>query len=150
LRLNEFHFLWLHLRWLPRGSGLFVSSLLPRRRRGVRRAAVRRHAVRAAPRADPRSEVNGARRWLNLGFSFQPSEFLKPAFAVGLAWILAWRVRDPNLPVIPIATAMMGVVAALLMVQPDFGATMLFGGVWFVLVLLSGLPCSGSLSPSPA
>jgi cell division protein FtsW len=29
------------------------------------------------------SEVNGARRWLNLGISLQPSEFLKPAFAIG-------------------------------------------------------------------
>ena len=34
----------------------------------------------------------------------------------------------------------MAVIGALLMLQPDFGATMLFGGVWFVLVLLSGLP----------
>ena len=85
-------------------------------------------------------EVNGAKRWINLGFSFQPSEFLKPAFAIGVAWVLSWRVRDPNLPVISIATGLMGVVAALLMIQPDFGATMLFGGVWFVLVLLSGLP----------
>ena len=85
-------------------------------------------------------EVNGARRWVNLGFSFQPSEFLKPAFAIGVAWVLSWRLRDPNLPVIPIATGLMAVVAALLMIQPDFGATILFGGVWFVLVLLSGLP----------
>jgi cell division protein FtsW len=35
------------------------------------------------------SEVNGARRWLNVGLSLQPSEFLKPAFAIALAWILS-------------------------------------------------------------
>jgi cell division protein FtsW len=85
------------------------------------------------------SEVNGARRWLNLGISLQPSEFLKPAFAIALAWILAWRVRDPNLPVIGITIGIMGLVGALLMLQPDFGSTILFAGVWFVLVLLSGL-----------
>jgi cell division protein FtsW len=85
------------------------------------------------------SEVNGARRWLNLGVSLQPSEFLKPAFAIGLAWILAWRVRDPNLPVITISVGLMGLIAGLLMLQPDFGSTILFGAVWFVLVLLSGL-----------
>jgi cell division protein FtsW len=86
------------------------------------------------------TEVNGARRWLNLGISLQPSEFLKPAFAIGLAWILSWKVRDPKLPVIAVATCVMGLVAVLLMAQPDFGSTILFGGVWFVLVLLSGLP----------
>jgi cell division protein FtsW len=85
------------------------------------------------------SEVNGARRWLHLGVSLQPSEFLKPAFAIGIAWILSWRIRDPNLPVMGISIAIMGVVAALLMLQPDLGATILFAGVWIVLVLLSGL-----------
>jgi cell division protein FtsW len=85
-------------------------------------------------------EVNGAKRWLDFGFRFQPSEFLKPAFAIALAWILSLRVRDPHLPVIELATGGMVVVAALLMMQPDFGSTILFGGVWFVLVLLSGLP----------
>jgi cell division protein FtsW len=85
------------------------------------------------------SEVNGARRWLNIGVSLQPSEFLKPAFAIMLAWILSWRLRDPNLPVVPISVGLMGLIAALLMFQPDFGSTILFGGVWFVLVLLSGL-----------
>ncbi len=55
------------------------------------------------------AEVNGAKRWLHVGLSFQPSEFLKPAFAITLAWILSWRVRDPNLPVIQIATGLLGV-----------------------------------------
>ncbi len=86
------------------------------------------------------SEVNGARRWLNLGISLQPSEFLKPAYAIAMAWILSWRLRDPKLPVITISGALMVLVSALLMLQPDFGSTVLFVGVWFVLVLLSGLP----------
>ncbi len=86
------------------------------------------------------AEVNGARRWLKLGLTVQPSEFLKPAFAIGIAWILSWRVRDPNLPVIGISAAVMALVGVLLMLQPDFGSTILFAGVWFVLVLLSGIP----------
>jgi len=85
-------------------------------------------------------EKNGARRWLDVGMSLQPSEFLKPGFAILLAWMLSWRVRDPDLPVVVYATVTMGVVAALLMMQPNLGATILFGGVWFVLVLLSGVP----------
>jgi cell division protein FtsW len=85
------------------------------------------------------SEVNGARRWLNFGISLQPSEFLKPAFAIGLAWILSWRLRDPEMPVIGISVGIMALVSGLLMLQPDLGSTVLFGGVWFVLVLLSGI-----------
>ncbi len=84
--------------------------------------------------------VKGSRRWLNLGMSFQPSEFLKPAYAILMAWILSWRLRDPNLPVIAISTGLMIVVAALLLMEPDFGSTVLFAGVWFVLVMLSGMP----------
>ncbi|QGN55572.1 FtsW/RodA/SpoVE family cell cycle protein [Novosphingobium sp. Gsoil 351] len=142
VKLDDLHFLWIHLRWLSLGLIALVGcSLMPKE--AARRVAVLMcGAMLAALLLVPiiGHEVNGAKRWINLGFSFQPSEFLKPAFAVGVAWVLSWRVRDPNLPVIPIATGLMGVVAALLMIQPDFGATMLFGGVWFVLVLLSGLP----------
>ena len=142
VKLDDLHFLWIHLRWLGLGLiALVACSLLPKdaaRRVAVLLCGAMLAALLLVPLIG--HEVNGAKRWINLGFSLQPSEFLKPAFAIGVAWILSWRVRDPNLPVIPIATVLMGVVAALLMIQPDFGATMLFGGVWFVLVLLSGLP----------
>jgi cell division protein FtsW len=141
-KLDDLHFLWLHLEFLSLGLvAMFACSLLPKE--AARRAAVllcgaMLLALLAVPLIG--HEVNGAKRWINLGVAFQPSEFLKPAFAVGIAWVLSWRVRDPNLPVIAIATGLMALVAALLMIQPDFGATMLFGGVWFVLVLMSGLP----------
>ena len=142
VQIADLHFLWLHLKWLTVGLVALVGcSLLPKdaaRRLAVLLCGAMLAALLLVPLIG--HEVNGARRWINLGFSFQPSEFLKPAFAIGVAWVLSWRVRDPNLPVIPIATGLMGLVAALLMIQPDFGATMLFGGVWFVLVLLSGLP----------
>ena len=141
-RLDELYFLWPHLKWLSAGLlAMFVASLLPReiaRRAGIVLCGAMLVALLLVPLIG--FDVNGARRWINLGFSFQPSEFLKPAFAIGLAWILAWRVRDPHLPVVAVSIALMALIAVLLMVQPDFGATMLFGGVWFVLVLLSGLP----------
>ncbi|WP_299191527.1 putative peptidoglycan glycosyltransferase FtsW [uncultured Erythrobacter sp.] len=84
-------------------------------------------------------EKNGARRWLDLGISLQPSEFLKPGFAILLAWVLSWRLRDSSLPVVAYSTLTMALIGALLMLQPNLGATILFGGVWFVLVLLSGV-----------
>ena len=140
--LGEFHFLWLHLRWLALGLVALVACSLLSKDQARRFAIVICAAMLVALVLVPLvgTNVNGAKRWLNLGISLQPSEFLKPAFAIGLAWVLSWRVRDPNLPVIPISLGLMAVIGALLMLQPDFGATMLFGGVWFVLVLLSGLP----------
>jgi len=139
--LPDLYFFWLHLRWLAVGFGaMFFGSLLPKesaRRIAIVLAAAMIVALLLVPLVG--SEVKGARRWLWIGFSLQPSEFLKPGFAIAIAWILSWRVRDPNLPVIPLSALLLGLVAALLMMQPDFGSTMLFGGVWFVLVLLSGL-----------
>ncbi|MEO1490219.1 MAG: FtsW/RodA/SpoVE family cell cycle protein, partial [Pseudomonadota bacterium] len=57
-------------------------------------------------------EKKGATRWLNVGMSLQPSEFLKPGFAVALAWILSWRLRDPHLPVLLYASAITALIAA--------------------------------------
>lgn len=139
--LPDLYFFWLHLRWLAVGMfAMFGASLLPResaRRIAILLAGAMIVALLLVPLVG--SEVKGARRWLWIGFSLQPSEFLKPGFAIAIAWILSWRVRDPNLPVIPLSAGLLCLVAALLMMQPDFGSTMLFGGVWFVLVLLSGL-----------
>jgi len=49
------------------------------------------------------------------------------------------RLRDPNWPVLAVVTGIMALIAGLLMLQPNLGATILFAGVWFVLVLLSGV-----------
>ncbi len=140
-KLHDLHFLRLHLQWLAVGlPALFITSLLPKdvaRRVAVVMFAAMLAALFAVPVLG--STVNGAKRWLDLGFSFQPSEFLKPAFAVFMAWILSWRVRDPNLPVISLSFCLMLLIGILLMMQPDFGSTVLFSGVWFIMVLLSGL-----------
>ncbi len=139
--LGDLHFFVLHIRWQLMGLAvMFGASFLTKdmaRRLGIVLGFAMLVGLLLVPIVG--SEVNGARRWLNLGVSLQPSEFLKPAFAIGLAWILAWRVRDPNLPVVAISVGLMGLIAGLLMLQPDFGSTILFGAVWFVLVLLSGL-----------
>ncbi|MBW8784064.1 MAG: cell division protein FtsW [Novosphingobium sp.] len=142
VKLDDLHFFVLHVRWQALGlATMFGASLLSKesaRRAGILLGFAMLIALMLVPVVG--TSVNGAKRWLNLGISLQPSEFLKPAFAIGLAWILSWRVRDPNLPVLKISMGIMGLVAVLLMVQPDFGSTILFAAVWFVLALLSGLP----------
>ncbi|KPF93890.1 cell division protein FtsW [Novosphingobium sp. AAP83] len=140
--LGDLYFFWIHLRWVMVGLiAMFFASVLPKeaaRRGAIILAGAMILALVLVPLLG--SEVKGAKRWLWIGFSLQPSEFLKPGFAIAIAWILSWRVRDPNIPVIGITIGIMVLVGMLLMAQPDFGSTVLFGGVWFVLALLSGLP----------
>ncbi|TXC62703.1 FtsW/RodA/SpoVE family cell cycle protein [Sphingosinicella ginsenosidimutans] len=86
-------------------------------------------------------EVNGARRWIWLGFTqFQPSEFLKPLFIVSIAWLLSLKEKDQSLPIVPLTAACTGIVAVLLMMQPNFGETIIFVSAWVLLLLLSGAP----------
>lgn len=141
VRLDDLHFFYIHLRWQVLGLiALFGASMLSRetaRRTGILLGFAMLIGLFLVPLIG--TNVNGARRWLNLGASLQPSEFLKPAYAIGMAWILSWRVRDPNLPVIAMSSAVMVLILALLMLQPDFGSAVLFAGVWCVLVLMSGI-----------
>lgn len=140
-RLPELYFYWQHLVWQILGiSAMIGASMLSKenaRRVGVVLAVAMFVALLAVPILG--SEVNGSKRWIDLGVRFQPSEFLKPGFAIFLAWILSWRLRDPNIPVLGLASCCLGLVAVLLMLQPNLGDTILFGGVWFVLVLLAGV-----------
>ena len=85
-------------------------------------------------------EVNGARRWIGIGFGqIQPSEFLKPFFVVSLAWLLSLKAKDRSLPVVPLSGLLTALVAAALMKQPDFGQTIIFCLMWMALLLLSGV-----------
>jgi cell division protein FtsW len=87
------------------------------------------------------SEVNGAKRWLGVGFAqFQPSEFLKPMFIVSIAWLLSLKAEDESLPVVPLSGIVTGLIALLLMKQPNFGETVIFASVWVLLLTLSGAP----------
>ena len=86
-------------------------------------------------------EVKGARRWVNLaGISIQPSEFMKPAFVVVCAWLFCERGRGGEMPGNFLARLLFATVAALLVLQPDLGQTMLTTGTWGAMFFLAGLP----------
>jgi cell division protein FtsW len=88
-------------------------------------------------------EVNGSQRWIGPGFAgLQPSEFLKPFFAVMMAWIISWRLKDPGLPVLVLTSIATGLVCFFLLIQPDLGQTILFMGTWFALMMVAGVPAS--------
>ena len=85
-------------------------------------------------------EIKGASRWISLGgFTFQPSEFVKPCFAVVAAWMFAEYRQSENFPGHAIASVLLLVVVALLLLQPDFGMAVTVAAVWFVQFFLAGL-----------
>ena len=143
VKLDDMRFFALHLRWQVIGlMVMFGAAQLTReqaRRAGILLGGAMLVALMLVPVVG--TNVNGAKRWLGVGAaSLQPSEFMKPAFAILLAWIISWRQRDPRMPVMALCIALTGLISVLLMAQPDFGSTVLFVSVAFVLLLLAGLP----------
>ncbi len=85
-------------------------------------------------------EVKGARRWLMIaGITIQPSEFIKPAFVVLAAWLFAESGKRPEMPAQLLAIGLLASVMLPLVLQPDFGQTMLLTLVWGTLFFLAGL-----------
>jgi cell division protein FtsW len=86
------------------------------------------------------AEVKGARRWLAFaGASIQPSEFLKPAFVILCAWAFSEGSRRSDLPGTPLALLLLPLTIVPLLLQPDFGQTMLVTLVWAGLFFVAGL-----------
>lgn len=82
----------------------------------------------------------GAQRWLNLGlFRFQPSELLKLALPMLLAWYFSDRPLPPKLRQIGLATLFILLPAALVAKQPDLGTAILIAGAGFCVLLLAGI-----------
>ncbi|MCE2951440.1 MAG: FtsW/RodA/SpoVE family cell cycle protein [Alphaproteobacteria bacterium] len=86
-------------------------------------------------------EIKGAKRWLSVvGFSFQPSEFVKPVLTVLVAWMLAESKKSKGFPGYLAALVMYTLVVGLLLLQPDMGMIILLTAVTFLQFFLAGLP----------
>jgi cell division protein FtsW len=86
------------------------------------------------------TEIKGAKRWVYVaGLSIQPSEFVKPAFAVVSAWMFSTQRQNPGIPGNFIAILLYAVVAAMLVAQPDIGMVVVVSAVWFMQFFLAGL-----------
>lgn len=85
------------------------------------------------------SEVNGAKRWLDLGvMTVQPSEFAKPGFVIAAAWMMAEGSRDKTFPGGLISLALYFLFSGLLLAQPDVGQWILVTGVWALMFFIAG------------
>lgn len=91
-------------------------------------------------------EIKGARRWIAFPFmSIQPSEFLKPCFAVTTAWLLTEgrRLRGAARRVYPghlAAFLVLGMIVLLLKSQPDIGMLSVILCVFLTQLFVDGLP----------
>ncbi len=86
-------------------------------------------------------EVKGAKRWINLGgFSLQASEFVKPVLAVISAWMMSEKLRNPTFPGISMSFLFMSMYVFLLILQPDFGMTIVTVATWGCQLFVAGIP----------
>jgi cell division protein FtsW len=142
LGLEPFYFVNRHVLYLiPAIAVLLVTSFLPSRQ--IRRLALVMFFVSLGLVVATilfGAEVKGARRWIVLlGVNIQPSEFLKPAFVILIAWLFGESARKPEMPTNTIALVLLLMVVVALVMQPDFGQTMLVSLVWGALFFLAGM-----------
>jgi cell division protein FtsW len=142
LGVDPFYFVHRHMMYLvPAAAVLLATSFLSPR--SIRRIAlivfiVSFLMVLATPFIG--AEVKGARRWIVLmGVNIQPSEFLKPAFVILIAWLFAESAKKPEVPANTLALVMLGITVTALVRQPDFGQTMLIALVWGALFFMAGM-----------
>jgi cell division protein FtsW len=142
LGLEPFYFVNRHVLYLVPAIGiLLATSFLPLRH--IRRIALLvfiASLVLMALTLVYGVEVKGARRWLViLGVNTQPSEFLKPAFVILIAWLFGESARRPEMPANTIAFGLLLISVVALVLQPDFGQTMLLALVWCILFFVAGM-----------
>lgn len=139
---GEYHFIIRHLILLgPALVILLATSLLDKQM--VWRAAVCALAgglVAMVLVLAIGSEVKGATRWLPIfGFSLQPSEFVKPAFIIVAAWLIARQKEVPSFAGQKWAFGLFALVISLLLMQPDLGMSIVVSGCFLGLIFLAGL-----------
>jgi len=86
-------------------------------------------------------KVKGSQRWIDIPglFRFQPSELMKIAVPMAVAWYLQQRVLPPSFKHTMFSLLIIGVPAFLIGVEPDLGTSILVTGAGVAVLLLAGL-----------
>ncbi len=86
-------------------------------------------------------EIKGAQRWIHVfGFSLQPSEFVKPAFAILAAWMMSMQKEKQGFPGNAVTAGLYVLTVTLLLMQPDLGMTVIVTSIWAAQIFLAGFP----------
>jgi cell division protein FtsW len=142
LGLDPFYFVDRHIMYLIPAVGVLIATsfLSPRH---IRRLALIVFIVSFAlvvATLFVGAEVKGARRWIILaGVNIQPSEFVKPSFVILISWLFAESSRKSDVPATTFSLALLLAVLGVLVMQPDFGQTMLIALVWCALFYITGM-----------
>ncbi len=84
--------------------------------------------------------AKGAQRWLSLGFiRFQPSEVMKVAMPLAVAWWLSKRALPPNAKSLLVAALMVVVPSVLILQQPDLGTSLLVATSGLAVIYMAGI-----------
>ena len=85
-------------------------------------------------------ETNGATRWLNFfGFTIQPSEFMKPCFAVFNAWLLSIWINNSNSKSWILSIVLLSTILTILLLQPDVGMSFILASTWMFQIYIAGI-----------
>lgn len=140
--LDPFHFFNRHVLFLIPSAivMLAVSFLSPRQVRRTALIVFFASVVLIVATLLFGPEVKGAKRWITiLGVNIQASESLKPAFVVLVAWLFAESAKRPEMPATSMALGLLMMTVTLLVLEPDFGQTMLLLMVWSTLFFIAGM-----------
>ncbi|WP_394704093.1 putative lipid II flippase FtsW [uncultured Cohaesibacter sp.] len=143
LNLDAFHFVKRHAMFVPVALVIMigVTFLSPRGARRLALFVLVCAFLGMVLTLLVGGSVKGAQRWISIaGFSLQPSEFMKPAFVVIVAWLFAENDRRPEIPGNLFSIVIFMIAVALLVAQPDIGQTVLLAMVWSGLFFMAGMP----------
>ncbi|MEM7441849.1 MAG: putative peptidoglycan glycosyltransferase FtsW [Pseudomonadota bacterium] len=143
INLPDYHFIQRHLVLLVPTIGILVvcSTLSANWVRRVSLLVLLGGLAATAATLVIGVEIKGATRWLHLpGMTLQPSEFLKPAFAVTAAWLFSLQKTERYVPGYLASALLYALVMGLLLMQPDLGMAVVVTAVWGVQFFVAGLP----------
>ena len=81
----------------------------------------------------------GAQRWLKIGVRFQPSEIMKLATPLMLAWYLSERPLPPGFRSIAISLVLLLLPTIMIAMQPDLGTSLLVAAAGFFVIFFAGI-----------
>lgn len=81
----------------------------------------------------------GARRWLDIGIRFQPSEAMKLAVPMMTAWFLYDRTIPPKIGHLAVIAVLIAIPTIMIAKQPDLGTALLIAASGVIVIILAGM-----------
>lgn len=140
--VDSFHFVKRQMVFIPLAIGI-ILYLSMQNLRFIRRTAIIGYIITMLLMVMALlwgEEIKGASRWIRIfGFSLQPSEFIKPTFAVVAAWLFDAQKKYQDIPGTLLSSILFALTLGLLLAQPDIGMSFVVTVIWGFQLFLNGL-----------